>query len=53
MIPITVLDSICTLLMCDDPSNLPPEARTALMNWAGSQAQEHGFKNWLAIYHRY
>lgn len=42
--------AFCTLLMCDDPTNLQPEDRTRLENWANREAVEFGFHNWVEAY---
>ena len=45
------LQALCTLLMCDDPSNLTPDARERIEKWADKESREMGFDNWIDAYH--
>ena len=45
------LQALCTLLMCDDPSNLTPDARESIEKYADKESREMGFDNWIDAYH--
>ena len=45
------LQALCTLLMCDDPTNLTPDAREAIEKYADKESREMGFDNWIDAYH--
>ena len=45
------LRSLCTLLMCDDPTNLSQEDRDDLEKWVNQEARDHGFDDWVDAYH--
>jgi hypothetical protein len=48
---LTALKALCSLLMCDDPTNLAPEARASIERYANKQAREFGFGSWVEAYH--
>lgn len=37
--------------MCDDPSNLTPDARERIEKYADKESREMGFDNWIDAYH--
>ena len=37
--------------MCDDPTNLSPEARERIEAWTNKEAREMGFNDWVDAYH--
>lgn len=41
----------CTLLMCDDPSQLTVDQRQIAEDFAASKAEEFGYQDWIAFYH--
>ena len=45
------LQSVCTLLRCDDPTNLSQENRDDLEKWVNQEARAFGFDNWIDAYH--
>jgi hypothetical protein len=46
------LKTLCTLLMCDDPTNLMPDSREAIEKYADEKSREMGFEDWFDAYHR-
>ena len=51
MIDLLTLQALCTLLMCDDPSNLTPDARERIEKWANEESHKMGFDGWIDAYH--
>jgi hypothetical protein len=46
------LKALCHLLMCDDPSVLDDEHRSAIEEYAETQSVIHGYSDWIDAYHR-
>ena len=47
-----VYRSIITILMCDNPSQLLPNTRKIVEDWANSSAQVFGYVDWVDAYHK-
>ena len=48
----SILKSLLTLYMCNDPSMLSPEDEHIVHQWLNEQSIQQGFEDWLDAYHK-
>lgn len=48
---VSILQSICELLMCDDSSSLSDQKRSDLVGWLNGEVAKFGFGDWIELYH--
>lgn len=45
------LKALLTLIICDDPTELPKEERDAIMDFANDESKRHGYRDWVDALH--